>query len=57
VVFIITAVVYVIGALGFIILGQGETQEWATNKPATLPVTNSDSHEEHDDEKEKFELK
>jgi hypothetical protein len=29
VVFIITAVVYLVGALAFIILGQAETQEWA----------------------------
>lgn len=28
-VFIVTAVVYLVGALAFIILGQGETQEWA----------------------------
>ena len=36
-VFLITAVVYLVGALAFIVLGQGETQEWAKKqevKPA-----------------------
>jgi hypothetical protein len=31
-VFLITAVVYLVGGLAFIIFGQGETQKWAKQK-------------------------
>ena len=40
--FIITAIVYLIGALAFIVLGQGETQEWAKKRDIK---TNSISEE------------
>lgn len=33
-VFIITAVVYLVGAIGYLILGSGELEEWAKKKPS-----------------------
>ena len=36
--FIITAVVYAVGALGFILLGRGETQKWAVSNKQALQI-------------------
>ena len=60
--FIITACVYVVGALGFILLGQGQTQEWAlgNNANSTSTVANRKHFQDAVDvpeEKEKLELK
>lgn len=32
--FIITAAVYLLGAIGFVLLGSGEPEPWATQKPS-----------------------
>lgn len=41
-VFLITAVVYVVGALGFLIMGSGELQPWAAKKPNQNETRNED---------------
>ncbi len=56
--FIITAVVYAVGALGFILLGRGETQKWAvSNKQALQIRADAIENGTNEDEKEKFQLK
>jgi hypothetical protein len=57
-VFIITAIVYAVGALGFVLLGKGETQEWAVTSKQALQIK-EDAIEDgtNEDEKEKFQLK
>ncbi len=56
--FIITAIVYAVGALGFVLLGKGETQEWAVTSKQALQIK-EDAIEDgtNEDEKEKFQLK
>lgn len=43
--FLITAAVYFTGAIGFLILGSGEPQPWATQKNAEIKLKEFDLEE------------